>query len=241
MSTSTPTALRPDARPWAGSGWRAVEAQHKNATIALAHGDLHRQAVLEDIIEAAKPSLPPAAEGLHFLLATPFRYQSPPPDDSRFRRRGDPAVFYGAENIQTACAEAGYWRYRFWNDSEGLRAKPAFLPMTLFEFHGATPACLYLTRPPFAADRAAWTHPSDYRETQALAAAARSEDVETIRYESVRNPAGRCLAILTPAVFKAVREPFRHQQQNWNLFIEPPGHTVWQRSLDGDSFEFRFA
>lgn len=113
--------------------------------------------------------------------------------------------------------------------------------MTLFEFHGATQACLYLTRSPFVANREAWTRPSDYRKTQALAAEARSENVEMIRYESVRNPGGRCLAIMTPEVFKAVREPFRHQRQTWNLFIEPPGHTVWQGSLDGDSFEFLFA
>jgi hypothetical protein len=46
-----PIALRPEARPWAGSGWRAVKAQHKNATITLTHGNIRRQAILEDIIE----------------------------------------------------------------------------------------------------------------------------------------------------------------------------------------------
>lgn len=236
-----PIALRSKACPWEGSGWRAVEAQHKNATILLTHGDRHRQAQLEDIIEQAKPALPVAAAGLHFLLSTPFRYQSPPPDGSRFRRKPDPGVFYGAESVKTACAEAGYWRLRFWMDSEGLRTKPASLPMTLFEFHGATNACLHLTRTPFVANRSVWTHPTDYRETQALALAARSEGVEVIRYESVRFPIdGRCLAILTPEVFRAVAEPYRHQQQSWSLFIEPPSLTVWQRSLDGDSFELRY-
>jgi hypothetical protein len=46
-----PIALQPEARPWAGSGWRAVKAQHKNATITLTHGNIRRQAILEDIIE----------------------------------------------------------------------------------------------------------------------------------------------------------------------------------------------
>lgn len=241
MTTSTPTALRSEARPWAGSGWRAVEAQYKNATIALTHGDVRRQSILEDIIEEAKPVLPAAAVGLHFLLSTPFRYQSPPPAGSRFRARTDPGVFYGAERIRTACAEVGYWRLRFWNDSAGLRDKPASLPVTLFEFHGATEASLDLTRPPFLGEREVWTRPDDYRETQALAAAARKADIEVIRFESVRDPDGRCLAILTPVVFRAVPEPYRHQQQSWNLYIEPPGLAVWQRSLGGDSFEFRFA
>ncbi len=238
MTTSTPTVLRSEARPWAGSGWRAVEAQHKNATIALTHGNVRHQSVLEDILEEVKPILPPSAVGLHWLLATPFRYQSPPPDGSRFRRKGDPGVFYGAESTRTACAEAGYWRVRFWRDSAGLQTRPTSLPMTLFEFHGATDAGLDLTQPPLAERRTDWTQPDDYSQTQALAAQAREENIELIRYESVRDPVGRCLAILAPAVFRAVPEPYRHQQQSWTLFIEPPALAVWQRELTGDSFTF---
>lgn len=224
-----------------GSGWRAVEAQHKNATIALTHGNVRRQAILEDIIDEIKPLLPASAEGLHFLLATPFRYQSPPPNGSRFRRKIDPGVFYGAETPRTACAETGYWRFRFWRDSAGLQAKPASLPMTLFEFHGATAASLDLTKPPFLSHRESWVAPDDYCQTQALAVSARQAGVELIRYESVRDTDGRCLAILAPGVFRTVQEPYRHQQQSWSLFIEPPGLAVWQRSLGGDTFEFRFA
>lgn len=240
MITLTPTALQSEARPWTGSGWRAVEAQHKNATITLTHGSVRRQAILEDIIEEIKPFLPAAAERLHFLLATPFRYQSPPPNGSRFRRKTDPGVFYGAESTRTACAETGYWRFRFWHDSAGLQANPASLPMTLFEFHGATAASLDLTKPPFLSHRESWAAPDDYRQTQGLAASARQADIHLICYESVRDPDGQCLAILTPDVFRAVLEPYRHQQQSWSLFIEPPGLVVWQRSLGGDTFEFRF-
>lgn len=240
-TTSMPTGLKSDATPWAGSGWRAVEAQHKNATMALAHGNLRHQSILEAIIEEAKPALPVAAVGLHFLLATPFRYRSPPPAGSRFRAKNDPGVFYGAETIKTACAEAGYWRLRFWLDSDGLRSRSTSMPMTLFEFHGATSWCLDLTRPPFVADREGWMNLADYSKTQALARDARTEGIELIRYESVRLPVeGRCLAVLTPEVFRAVPEPFRHQQQSWSLFIEPPALTSWQRTLDGESFEIQY-
>lgn len=236
------TAHKPDASPWEGSGWRAVEAQHKNATMALVHANLRHQSILEDIIEEVKPVLPVGLTGLHFLLATPFRYQSPPPAGSRFRAKTDPGVFYGAETIKTACAEAGYWRLRFWMDSEGLRTQATSMPMTLFEFHGATHGCLYLTRPPLLAHRAAWTATDDYSKTQSLAREARANGIEMIRYESARLPVeGRCLAILTPEVFRAVPEPFQNQQQSWSLFIEPPALTSWQRTLDGDSFEIRYA
>lgn len=237
-----PTALRPEARDWKGSGWRAVEVQHRNATIALVMGNVEEQAALEDIIESAKPALPPEAQGLHFLLSTPFRYLPRPPTGSRFRGRFDPAVFYGAEDVATACAEAGYWRLRFWMDSEALAGRATSMQMTLFEFHGATRALLDLTQPPFKAKRKAWTQSDDYRATQALATQALAEGIEVIRSESVRNsPKGRCLTILTPLVFKAVRNPYRQQQQTWSLFLQPPGLVVWQRDLGGDQFRFEFA
>lgn len=237
-----PIALLPEARPWQGSGWRAVEAQHKNATLALTMGNVIDQGILEDIIEDAKPPLPKAAKGLHFLLGTPFRYLPPPPSGSRFRGRFDPAVFYGAEDIKTACAEAGYWRLRFWLDSAALASRSASLQMTLFEFHGATQLHLDLTLPPFRAQRKAWIHPSDYGKTQELATRARHENIEMLRSESVRNsPDGRCLAILAPAVFRAVAEPFQNREQTWGLFIQPPNLVVWQRELTGDALSFEYA
>lgn len=240
-NTSMPTALRFRARPWCGGGWRAVEAQYKNATIALTHGNVGDQALLEDILEESKPYLPVDVAGLHFLLATPFRYRPLPPVGSRFRRREDPGAFYGAEDVKTACAEAGYWRFRFWMDSAALRALPESFPMTLFEFHGSTTAMIDLTKKPFASDRKKWIHPTDYTATQQLALEARSDGIEVIRSESVRNsPDGRCLTILSANVFKGVAEPYRHQQQSWNLFIQPPHLAVWQRSLDGETFEFHY-
>lgn len=115
----TPTALASEFVGWEGSGSRAVEAQHRVATMGLVHGSVVAQALLEDILEEAKPVLPPEVGGLHWLLATPFRNR-PLPGGSRFRRREDPGVFYGAEERETACAEAGYWRLKFWNESAFL-------------------------------------------------------------------------------------------------------------------------
>lgn len=240
-STSTPTALLSEAHPWRGSGWRSVEAQHMNATLSLASGNLRDQEILENIIDEVKPPLPVAAQGLHFLLSTPFRYWPRPPEGSRFRRRTDPGVFYGAEDIRTACAEAGYWRLHFWLDSEALSKKPTAIQMTLFEFHGAAQAMIDLTKSPLSIERAKWVRSDEYRDTQQLASLARSEGIEVIRSESVRNPPdGRCLAVLTPSVFKSATEPYRHNNQTWTLYIRPPGLTVWQRSMNNDSFEFQY-
>ena len=63
-----------------------------------------------------------------------------------------------------------------------------------------------------------------------------------LRSEAARNrPNGRCLAILTPAGFRAVAEPFQDRQQTWGLFIQPPNLVVWRRELTGDAFSFEYA
>jgi hypothetical protein len=232
VNTWTPTALASNSRNWAGSGWRAVEAQHQVATMGLTHGNLANQALLEIILEEAKPQLPSDAADLHWLLSTPFRYR-PLPGGSRFRRRQDKGVFYGAEDRETACAESGYWRLLFWTESEFLRDQTKSVPITLFEFWAATPSALDLTQPPLVEDRAAWT--------QSLADTARQGGVEAIRYESVRNPGGNCLALLSPEVFRAVPEPYRNNQQGWTLLINPPYQIVWQRDLARESWTFEFS
>lgn len=237
--TWTPTALGSEACAWQGSGWRAVEAQHQVASMLLARGDLADQALLETILDEAKPALPDELSGLHWLLATPFRYR-PLATGSRFRGPYDPGVFYGAEDRQTACAEAGYWRLRFWLDSAGLAGRSVSLDLTLFEFHGATGRALDLSRPPLSADRPLWTDRNDYRATQELAVRARALGVGLLRYESARYPDGFCLAVLAPEVFRAVPEPYRRQQQTWHLLLKPPHDVVWQRQLERESFSFHF-
>ena len=237
--TWTPTALASEFVAWQGNGWRAVEAQHKIATMGLVHGNVAAQAVLEDILEETKPLLPPEVKGLHWLLATPFRYW-PLPGGSRFRRREDPGVFYGAEERETACAEAGYWRLQFWNESAFLSGQSRSIPVTLFEFHAATPRALDLTRLPLVEGRATWMCRDDYSATQALADTARQVDAEMLRYESVRRQNGRCLAIFSPTMFRSVAEPFRNNQQGWSLLINPPHQLVWQRELSTECWTFHF-
>lgn len=211
--------------------------------MALVNHNVDDQLLLESLLEqSAKPALPKAADGLHYLLASPFRYQSPPPAGSRFRARFDPAVFYGAEDVATACAEAGYWRWRFWMDSAGLAGTHKTMSMSLFEFHARTTALLDLTTPPLNSARDTWTQQNDYTGTQALARDAREHGIEIIRSESVRNsPHGRCLSILTPQVFRNIQEPYRHVTQTWQLHINPPSGVIWQRDLVRETLEFRFA
>lgn len=192
------------------------------------------QAVLEEVLDESKPKPPASTAGLHYLLATPFRY---PPwgYGSRFRSRTDPGVFYAAEERRTACAELGYWRWRFVSDSSGL-ARVGLGPVahTLFQVRVAAQA-IDLRSKPFVRDAKKWTDPDEYGPTQAFADVVRRSAATMIRYQSVRDPAkGGCIAVLEPAAF-AAQDPISYQ--TWFLTVTTTA-SAWQR--DGERFEFRW-
>ena len=194
---------------------------------------LDEQRVLEELIEAAKPPVPVAAVRLDYLLYTPFRY--PSPMGSRFRAPTDPGVFYGADSVRTACAELGYWRWRFLTDSPALAVLgPA--PQTIFQA-SVRALAVDLERRPYARDAALWRHPGDYTATQSFARAARAASIGLIRYASVRDPQpGRCGAVLDPRAF-AARSPVP-PTQTWILTVTRDC-AVWQRGREGFEFTLR--
>ncbi len=231
FSTWTPHAVAAKSAVAAVDLWRAVEAQHVVSTMRLVDS-LDEQRVLEDILEATKPAVPAAAAKLDYLLFTPFRYPSPFP--SRFRAVGDAGIFYGAETVRTACAELGYWRWRFLTDSAGLsRLGPA--QQTLFQASVKTRA-IDLERKAFSRDAKAWGDPHDYGACQALARAAREADIGLIRYASVRDPQpGRCGAVLRPDAFSS-RRPTA-PAQTWQLTVTRD-YATWHRVQDREAYQF---
>ena len=214
--TWTPAALRSETRPFAGSAWRFVEAQHRVSTLKLVDS-LAEQALLEEILEETKPLLPPDCRALDYLLATPFRYR-PYPHGSRFRRAGlTPGVWYGADRPETAAAEMVFYRYLFYAESPATPFPDDAAEYTAFSAALATPAALDLMAPPFAAETARWTHPTDYAACQSLAEAAREAGAGLIRYASVRDPRGGAnLAVLACSVFAA---PAPIDRQTWRIRI----------------------
>nr|WP_314623429.1 RES family NAD+ phosphorylase [uncultured Noviherbaspirillum sp.] len=213
--------------------WRAVEAQHKIATMVLVD-TLDEQALLESLLDQSKPPLDDALRRLHWLLFTPFRYP-PLPSGSRFRGPAEPGVFYGADERRTACAELGYWRWRFLTDSPALDAIGP-IPQTLFR----TPVAgrgIDLRMPPFDARRGAWTAPADYAACQELARDARRENLQLIRYQSVRDPqSGACAAVLAHAAFAASQPA---ETESWMLVVARQ-HVIWRYNsvFDDAAFEF---
>jgi hypothetical protein len=214
--------------------WRAVEAQHVVSTMRLVDTQAE-QRVLEQLLEASKPAVPAAARGLHYLLFTPFRYP-PAAHGSRFRRASDPGVWYGADEVRTACAELGYWRWRFLRDSPALdRIGPAAQTVFRVAVQGDG---VDLREGSHARRKGRWTDPDDYGATQALAARARQAGIALIRYESVRDPRrGGAAAVLHPAAFSS---PVPLVIETWYLDVTAARVRWWRdRRLDDEAgFEF---
>lgn len=212
--------------------WRGVEAQHRVATMRLVD-NLAEQELLEQLIEASKPPLPPAARGLHYLVSTPFRYASPWP--SRYRQAHEPGIWYGADEPQTVAAELAYWRWKFLVESDGLREAQLVTEHTFFQaqLRGVE---LDLTAAPWSALRDLLRDGNDYSACHALARAVRQRTqppIAALRYESARREGGLCEAVFSPAALSAVP----HVQQTW---VCKTARTLVMFTHDSDALEFAF-
>jgi len=203
-----------------GTCWRLVEAQHHVPTMKLAD-TLAEQSALESIIEETKPPVPPDCSGLHYLLATPFRYGSPYPTGSRFRRAGMTAgVFYASREAETAVAEMAFHRLLFFADSPATPWPARAGDYTAFAARYATAAGLDLAAPPLDRDRARWTHPTAYGPCQAFADAAREAGADVLRYPSARAAGGVNLALLACRVFSS---PEPVERRTWRILLSAHG------------------
>jgi RES domain len=182
---------------------------------------LQEQDALERIIDDTKNSVPEECRHLGFLLFTPFRY-TPYPFNSRFRRSGAvEGVFYAAEATETAVAEAAFYRLLFYAESPKTPWPANANEHTAFAAAIATPLALDLTRKPLVAQHGAWTDLTDYEPCLHLAEVARAAKVEAIRYESVRDPAGRAnIALLT---CRAFAESDVVDRQTWHFHLSSTG------------------
>lgn len=232
LPTWTPAELSSKASQISCKVWRMVEAQHVVSTLKIVDTRAEQE-LLEEILEENKPPVPVEAVGLHYLLFSPFRYDTRPPSGSRFRALNDPGVFYGAETVRTAAAEVSYWRWRFLQETSGLsRLQPC--TFTVFRVPVKT-SCIDLRQPPFLANSALWTHPTAYAATQALGRSAREAGVGAVIYKSVRDPQSHfCIAILTPRAFAAKKPD--SSTQTWVLAVSAE-EAIWMRQGD-EAFSF---
>lgn len=124
-----------------------------------------------------------------------------------------------------AMTELAFYRLLFFREAPGMTLPALPVEHSVFAVACATDRAFDLTEPPLDADAALWTHPTDYAACHGLADRAREFSGAVIRYQSVRDPDGRCVAVLTPAAF-AQPQPIR--RETWRLFVRPAKVQAWR-------------
>lgn len=200
---------------------------------------LEEQALLEQVLDDSKPSIPAECRHLHYLLFSPFRYGAIYPTGSRFRRAGpSPGVFYGSQQPETAVAELAARRLLFFAESPATPWPANAAEYTSFAITYSTRKGLDLTRPPFDRDVEKWTDPVDYSYCHDFADAARAAGVQVLRYHSARAD-GVNIALLTCAAFAGTAPVDRHvwRVHFGSMGVRAIGDSPGQRlGFDRDAF-----
>jgi hypothetical protein len=191
----------------AGTLLRIVESQHDVATLALV-STLAEQAELERLLESSKPPLPPlppGTAGLHYLLATPFRYP-PLRHGSRFGARFEPALLYGSKRRETVLAEGAYYRFLFWHGMVTPPPNKLVTTHSLFAARYRTTLGILLQAAPFDTYRSKLMAPDAYRATQTLGRQMRAAGIRAFEFVSARDPAGGLnVALFSPEALASRR------------------------------------
>lgn len=169
-----------------GTLLRFVENQAQKVTLELTD-DLAEHDLLEEMLERSKPQ-PADARALtrfDYLLRTPWRYP-PLPWGSRFGRRFEPSLFYGALSVNALFAEAAYYRLLFLEGMERAFDGRVISQFTVFGARYRTDHGMDLARAPFARHESVLRHRSRYRPCQELGSVLREKSIEAIAYLSAR-------------------------------------------------------
>ncbi|WP_168199134.1 RES family NAD+ phosphorylase [Pseudorhodobacter turbinis] len=180
--------------------WRIIEGQYRSSTLRLVD-TFEEHDMLEAMLEATKPPVPPECAHLDFQFWSPFRYGCYP-KDSRFRRAGrTPGVWYGSEMPLTAMCEMIWGMLRFFRASDGTPLPRRPIEYTAVRADIQTPLMLDLTAEDWAA-QGNWMAPDDHSDCLALADELRTAGGEAVRYASVRAPDHAAnVAVLTCSAF----------------------------------------
>ncbi len=208
-----------EARPLAGTCWRLVKPTATPGALKLVD-ELGDYVTLQDVL--GNPDLLPAeCRHLDHELAAPFRRRPAYKTPSRFRQAGSTqGVFYASEAVSTAIAEAAFYFALGFVEAPEMAWPLAPTAFSAVSAAIATDHAVDLTAPPFAADAAAWTHPTDYAACQSFADTCRGAHIAAIRYRSVRDPDGANVALLTCTGFA---QPAPLDRQIWRIRINAFG------------------
>lgn len=140
-------------------------------------------------------------------VMAPFTHLNP--KGSRFSD-GSFGVYYAANRLETAVRETVYHFARFARDSADPPRREDMRVLV-----GLASAVLHDVDTLASDRRVAVLDPTSYSASQALGGALRNAGSNGLVYPSVRDPAGRCLAVFWPGAVAIPRQE-RHLQYEWD-------------------------
>jgi hypothetical protein len=197
--------------------WRVVEDQSRSSTRELVN-TLEEHEILEDLIETrSKPILPHEPEflGLHFLLATPFRYP-PLRYGSRFGRRFERSLWYGAKELETALGESAFYRFLFFSGTEA-KILPCRTSHSVYAINILTHQGVILEHDPFKKYSAFISQKDTYHHSQPLGSAMRDLGVQGFSYFSARLGGKINIGVFSPRAFTSKSVDFI---QHWKCYTD---------------------
>jgi hypothetical protein len=183
---------------------RMVENQQQKVTVALVDS-LAEHEVLENLLEVSKPAarFHAGLQHLDYLLRSPWRYP-PLKWGSRFGRRFEPSLFYGAHSDAALFAEAAYYRLVFLEGMDKPFKDRVISQFTVFQANYQTDLGMDLTRPPFSRHKEVLRHKSHYLPCQLLGSELRERGIAAITYLSARASGDELnIALFSPAALRS--------------------------------------
>ncbi len=219
--------------------YRIVESQELVATMQLID-TLDEQAILEQAIEASKPTLPEHAKDAtrHYLLTTLFRYP-PLKHGSRFGRRHEPSLFYASHDLDAALSESAFYSFYFMSRTETPFDGVINNKKTSFSVAITTENYADLCALDDTGIQAKLQHKSDYSYPQGVGTFMRDEGIDVFSYFSTRHPKGKNLGIYYLNALKGSPQEELHwmvkQNRNTIMYI-CPSMTDLNREFTSDKF-----
>ncbi|TXS95824.1 RES family NAD+ phosphorylase [Parahaliea maris] len=218
-----------------GHIWRIVEYQEEAATRNITRSAAEQDR-LEQLLDAHKPSYPPATDHLHWILKAPFRYP-PLRHGSRFGLATEMGILYGARERNTAMVESAVYLWLFQQGLQDLGPLEVIKDgRCALHFAVNHQRVADLTTP----DVREWwdriSDPADYHFSQQLGSSLRESGSGMIWFRSARWAQGVNCAVLDPAAIAANTVPVQSQ---WSLRIDTT--TCWWGRPGGERFEIQYS
>lgn len=211
------------------TAWRIEPLEEKTSLRKLVDS-IEEQKILEEMMRESASEV--SRSGLHPLLGN--RFKNPPlTRASRFGRKTEPSLWYGALNVETSLVEIAFHRLAFINASV-ISDESVISQMIAFSVNLKILRGIALHEKPFIKYKNEISSPSSYAVSQLLGANMRKNNIDGFTFISARDvKAGVNVGLFKINAF-AGQSPNRESLQTWQCFLTANKAEFVQTSVDSE-------